>query len=58
MSKSALEEWNDLNRAVNCKHYIGAKRHQVITEALEKSQPEKKVAPKRPTPIGASAPKK
>ena len=35
MANTAIEEWERLNRAVNCKHYIGTNAFNTILEALK-----------------------
>ena len=51
---TAAEEWAKLNRAINCKHYIGPRAHKTITDALNAENevvvPEKVIPKAKPTP--------
>ena len=57
MNELAYAEWKKLNKAINCRHYIGTKAWRVIDDALNTPQvmPDKNIKVEKPKVKPAAA---
>ena len=50
MKEQAQKAWAMLNRAVNCRHYIGSNQHKLIEDFLANAEIPKVVTAKKSLP--------